>query len=1182
MEEFLEKKDDENIINEILKEKIFSLDHVHAIYILFSNLCSERELKLTRSSLLDFFNRLSSITNMKYDEEKIDLFHLQIDVNKDGIITFGDFLLFITTIIKLSYNQLYIKKGINLITCLSLTEDKKFFIDITSSVFSNIINYAGGNSLTLNNLNPFSYYDLSLKYIPFYKFYCNYKNNINMNNYYNSQKKFNEFNQMITNFTDVGFVNELQKLLNSQITSEYYKGLSLFKKSIKPLKYINTQMLIIFFNKNIFIFLSVILNINILNKILMIFSLINNNKENELNVNSIISQDILYVFLVILRRILNLFVMLNETFSFCSEQKNRFMFNFIKQESDNFKELYIFIGNKILNPLSENFNYFYEIFQMKEKQFFDNEKKVKFVMYQLILMTSRIKLEYFNYFINSTNYLVWLITDVKNNLNVDNIDDINYITLENVIFSCINIIDIYLKYQNNNTKDNNTNNIIKTLANNIYINILFIINSIKDIIFTEKNKFSLLNEVNTNTIIKNIFENNSKKNNESNLSIKSKFICLLGLLNCIDINIEEINNINKDIKEFDNRKFILQIYTEEFKTKQSELTLPFCFYLKSLILNNKNILSLITELDIVNSFYKYYSTNANTNLVTFSHFFDFCDIILQNTEAQILINNSNIINELILIITKIIADNNNFKLIDDLEIKNKIIYLLSQITDLNDVCINEKILNMKNIFSIIIAYMSSNFYFIEEMNYINKKNIVFNIHLLEHGLKIINNIIITNTNSTEKILEQFNMDNIEALINIFDKLSLLWNLDEKTLNIDTEEIIKNKYIFKKYKELPKKNILIQILSILENILDYRDKIKVMTNNLEQIFNYINDIDVNIRLKIRELKINDEELLNTPTLVLYTQTDEEIKQNLKSRFDMEIDGLTFYNFINMIKEGYQSDVELSYKVFVENNTITRYIKTEKDFEIFIQEMSELYEKKPNKDNTIEAELHVELKDEKARLKGKCINCGNEIEIKLDIDKKKFEEINDITKIENLEQFNDIINKANQNQLCKECKKLILEHAKNQINIENSKNNINNLTGINLNNLNNSNIINPNNTYQHILANTQVMKESLLNNSLINNSLLNNSILSNVLLNRTFNPGIRYDNNNINNTNNMNNQSNLQGLNTINNISSINPINLTTPKRDNSFLSPSLINSNNFNNVFSSNLSNYKVIRTNNFQ
>ena len=106
----------------------------------------------------------------------------------------------------------------------------------------------------------------------------------------------------------------------------------------------------------------------------MIFSLINNNKENEMSSNNIISQDILYVFLVILRRILNLFVMLSETFSFCSEQKNRYMFNFIKEESNNFNELNIFIANKILNPLSENFNYFYEIFQMKEKQFYDNEK----------------------------------------------------------------------------------------------------------------------------------------------------------------------------------------------------------------------------------------------------------------------------------------------------------------------------------------------------------------------------------------------------------------------------------------------------------------------------------------------------------------------------------------------------------------------------------------------------------------------------------------------------------------------------------------------------------------------------------------------------------------------------------------------------------------------------------------
>ena len=69
MQQIAEKteKPDENIIKEILKEKIFSIYHIHAIYILFANLCSETENKLTRSSLFDLFRRLSQITNMKYE-----------------------------------------------------------------------------------------------------------------------------------------------------------------------------------------------------------------------------------------------------------------------------------------------------------------------------------------------------------------------------------------------------------------------------------------------------------------------------------------------------------------------------------------------------------------------------------------------------------------------------------------------------------------------------------------------------------------------------------------------------------------------------------------------------------------------------------------------------------------------------------------------------------------------------------------------------------------------------------------------------------------------------------------------------------------------------------------------------------------------------------------------------------
>ena len=1154
MQQILESKEksEEKIINEILKEKIFSLDHIHAIYILFSNLCSETEDKLTRSSLFELFRHLSQITNMKYEEENIDLFHLQIDINKDGIITFDDFLLFITTIIKLSFNELYPKKGLNSLMSISKTEERKFFIDISSSVFSNIINYVGGNPLSLNNLNPFSYYDFSIKYMSFYKFYCSYKCNINMNSFYNSQKKYEEFNTMMVNYTNANFITELQKLLNSQNTSDYYKGLFSFKKSIKPLNYINSELLVIFFNKNIFLFLSVIIKTNILNKVLMIFSIINNKQNNE-----IISPEVIYTFLVIIRRILNIYIMLNETFSFCSEKKNRFMYHFIKDQANNYKELNIFIRDKILNPLSGIYNYFYDIFTMKNRRSFENESKVKFVMYEIIIMTSKIKLEYFNYFINSTNYIGWLVDDVKNNLNLDNKNNIDFYTLENVIYNCINIIDIYLKYENYFTNDSNDE---KSLLKNIFINISSIANILKDIIFNENNNFSLLNKININT--NNILSNNISQNN---LSIKSKFLCLLGLLNCLNINIINYNNINNEIKEFDNRKFILQIYNEEFKSKQKELTLPFYFYLKSLLINNKNILSLITELDILNYFFKYFSSNIDNNLITFSLFFDFCEIILHNTESKILINNSNIINELIIILNKMISDNN--RLIEDFEIKNKVIYLLSEISNLNDVCINEKIINMKNIFNIIITYMLNYFYYIEEMNYINKKNIVFNVHLLENGLNIMNNIIITNTNSIEKILEHFNLENIEILTNLFDKISLLWDTQDKSLNDIPEEIIKNKYIFSKYKNLPKKNILIQILSLLENILDFREKIKIPNNNTEQIFNYINDIDINIRLKLKELKISEAESSYVPTLILYTQSDEEINQNVKSRFDIEIDGLTFQYFQNMINEGYQSEVELTYKLNMDNNIITRYIKTEKDFEIFIQEMIELYEKKPNKDNIIIMDLHVEFKEKKAKVKRKCINCGKEIEVELDIDQKKLEEMNDLSRIEYLEKINKIMNEVNQNQLCEECEKLILEHAKNQINIENSKNNINNLSGINMNNLNITNNLNPNNTYQNILANSQILNNSILNN--------NNNILSSSIFNRTINPGISFNNN-------SNNINDLSGFNGINNISNINTINQTTPRRNGSFLSPNIFNNSNLNGTISSNVSDYKIIRTNNFQ
>ncbi len=1166
--------------DKLIEEKIFSHNHIHIIYILFVNLCKENEYKLTRSILIDLFQKLSPITNIKYEEEKIDLFHLQIDIDKDGIIEFEDFLNFITTILKLTYNELYYKKGVNSLTSFSLSVDRQLFIDIISNLFTNIINYLGNKNTNdisnkNNNINPFTYYDFSVKYLPFYKFYCGYKNDINMNNYCNSQKKFDEFNKMIINYIDANYITGLQNLLNSTNTNEYYKGLSLFKKSIKALKYLDNELLIIIYSNNIFVFLSVIIKANLLNKILMIFNIINNKNNGEQNTSNI-SPEVIYILLVIIRRILHLYTFLNETFTYCGDTDKKFLSHYIKEHVESFKELTIFVHNKILNPLSNNYDYFYEIFELKKKKKNNTtEAKIKYTMYQLILLTSRLKFEYFAYFINCTNYVDWLVNDVKDNINldnnnnnnnanngngniiysdIDNNDYIDYITIENVIFNCINIIDITLRYENNIL--NNNNQIL--FINNLYIKLLSIVNSLQDIVFSNNsNNYSLLNK---NKINDNINSINNINNYKNNFAIKSKYLCLLGLLNNLSIN--KYNNINNNnnkdiIQEFDNRKFILQIYNEEFKTKYKELTIPFCFYLKSLIINKQNVLSIITELEIVNNFFSFYTSNQSNKYCTLSSFFDFCDIILRYSDPKILIN-SNIINEFFLIINNIMFDNtnNNNKLIDDIEIKNKMIELLSKITDLNDICINEKIINIPYIFNVIISYMINDFYYIEEINFINKKGIVFNILLIENGLNIINNILSINSNSFQKIMEHFNSQSLEILANLFDKISLLWDMDEKSNTNLNKEIVKNKYVFDKYKEIPKKNLLIQILLIFDNLSDYKKKFKYTNKNYEQLFDYLNDISINMRIKLRELKINPDGMDNYPMLIIITQSEEEIQEERQSEFTMEIDGISFNKFQNTIKEGYQSDLEISYLITKNNNNIKRTIKTEDDFQVFIQELMTSYKDQPNQDNQIMANLFVKLKEKKPKVKRNCINCQKEIEVELDIDEKKLEEMNDLTNIENINNFNKLINESN--QLCKDCEKLILEDAKNRINIENSKNKIINLSGLNMSNLNISDMpINPNNTYQNILA-------SNYRNNVLNND--NSIILSSSLFNRTLNDSLG-----LNNINNQNR--NLFG---INNISNIIP---TTPRRDNSLFSNNLLNNSN---ILCSNVAGYKVNRTNIYQ
>ena len=85
---------------------------------------------------------------------------------------------------------------------------------------------------------------------------------------------------------------------------------------------------------------------------------------------------------------------------------------------------------------------------------------------------------------------------------------------------------------------------------------------------------------------------------------------------------------------------------------------------------------------------------------------------------------------------------------------------------------------------------------------------------------------------------------MEYLTNLFDKISILWEIDDKNNVNYSEEIIKNKYIFDKYKDIPKKNVLIQILLIYDCLLDYKDKYQFKNNKYEPLFNYINEMNIN--------------------------------------------------------------------------------------------------------------------------------------------------------------------------------------------------------------------------------------------------------------------------------------------------------------------------------------------------
>ena len=1068
----------ESIQDKLIKEKIFSHSHIHSIYILFCNLCKENDYNLTRADLNILFKQLFLSQNIPYNEDKIDLFYLQMDINKDCVVNFQDFLVFITKILKLVFNELYPKNGMNSIRSLYTKDTREYFLNLNTNLFLTFFKQSNGNN---NILNPFTFYDFSVKFFNFHKYYCEYKSGLDFNKYYNSDTKLNEFNEMLSKFNDFNFVRKLQNLLNSQNTKEYYEGLSLLKKSIKPLNYVNNCFIIIYYINNIFNFITVLIKSSILDKVLMIFNILNNNKNQ--NDSNTISPEVIYTFLTIIKRFLHLFSFINEIYKYAGENENKFFMHYIKEQNKIFNELVEYMQQKIFIPLNENMLYFYRGFVINNS--INMKNKIKFTIYKLFQILSKLELKYFSYFINDSFYMQALLKDVEENCEIFNKNNngnssqtdekkiMDFDVIENVIYNCINIIDILLKYISINN-----NNFDSILINNIYISLTSIANNLQNIVFINNSN--------------NILKKNNIQNQKNDFNIKSMYLCLLGTISFLNF-----NNNNNNISKFDDHTFILRIYNNDFKTKYKDLIIPFNFYIRSLIMNKRKIIILVTELDILNNIFEYYSINQNTKFFSFSSFLDYCELLLltnENNENT----NSNIINAIITILLdklQIFNINNNNNSLIEKEIKNFSIYIISKIIDFNNVFINETILSKQNIFPSIILYLSENIYYFEEIADLQKKSIVFNILLLYNGLNILYKIIHFNSNSYQKIFAQLTVNELKKLTQIFTQLSELWDVDEEpSENYNKELIKKNKYIFDKYKDIPPENALKQIFLIFTEILDLKEKYKIFDNHYIELYEYIDNNFLNMRERLQELKIiSDKYKLK---VILFSQNEEEIKQGLKSRFDFEdIDQLTFNSFLITFKEGYKSNIEISYLA----NGYTRYIRNDNEFGIFIDYLKNYFENSPNKENIIVYDVKIKLIFDKQKFTTNCIQCHKEIEIEIDIS-KIINDFSDLSSQENLNLLNQKINEETKKALCENCKKYSMEKIINQINIGNSQNRINEISYIE--NLNNSFV------------------SSFPQNNNINNNLFSNSVIGNDI-----NTSARYNINNSVNNNINNNSDNI---------------------------------------------------------
>ena len=97
----------------IISENIISREHIDELYNLFVILCHDEKFKIIPSNFIEIFQSVSDKKNLTVDNDIWTQIFFQIDSDKDGAISFQDFLKFIYSNLRIILGEIGDKFSVN-------------------------------------------------------------------------------------------------------------------------------------------------------------------------------------------------------------------------------------------------------------------------------------------------------------------------------------------------------------------------------------------------------------------------------------------------------------------------------------------------------------------------------------------------------------------------------------------------------------------------------------------------------------------------------------------------------------------------------------------------------------------------------------------------------------------------------------------------------------------------------------------------------------------------------------------------------------------------------------------------------------------------------------------------------------------------------------------------------------